>query len=315
MSDIAGQPPAWASFFGVDGWARFLLIIDNDLTRRGVGHQIHGHEGFVRLADGSTLGLSNLAQMCFQAAPERWVGIVEHHFRVALSAGKDASAADAMSKDFALARTAIKLRLWSRESASQQQELVAWDIAEDLVAVLTFDLPDMLVSVKRSDAEKNWNVPRDDLWRIAVANMHAEGLLPAPALDVGDGAQVHVLEGDHTFFAASHVLFLEAYGAAHSPWGAIVAVPRRHVVVFHSIIDLRVIAAINSMLNVIPRMFHEGPGSITSSLYWWTRPSGGLMRLPWELDEHDGTTVSFLPPQPFVDGVLNRLSPPPTRLN
>jgi hypothetical protein len=300
-NDSSAAPPSWASFFGVEGWARFVVVIADDLERRGLAHSIDADDGCVRLADGMVLGLTNLAQMCCQASPDRWPGIVAHHVGIALDP-PDMPAADAMARDFARARTAMKLRLWARDSVPNIS-VVAWDIAEDLVAVLTYDLPEMLVTVKREDADK-WSAPRDELWKIAVGNVRADGLLSAPALDVGNGAQVHVLEGDATFFAASHVLFLEAY-AGTPPFGAVVAVPRRHVAVFHPITDLRVVDAVSSMLNVVPRMFHEGPGSITSSLYWW-RPGHSLMRLPWEVTE---TAIDFLPPPAFAD-MLSRLPPP-----
>ena len=78
--------------------------------------------------------------------------------------------------------------------------------------------------------------------------------------------------------------------------------PRRHTVVFHVIQNLAVVSAINSMLNVVPQMCFEGPGSITPSLYWW-RPGQALMQLPTHVS---GDTVEFHPPPAFTE-MLNRL--------
>jgi hypothetical protein len=307
-NDSCGQPPTWASFFGAEGWARFVAAIVHDLAQRGIKYTLDAEDGCVRLADGSVLGLSNLALMCFREhSLDRWPEIVAYHVGMAIGPG-DTLITEALAKDFDQARRTMKLRLWGRESLPQVP-LIAWDIADDLVAVLTFDLPQTLVSVRREDATA-WGVSKDELWRTAMANVHAEGLLPAPALETGNGAEVWVIDGETTFFAASHVLFLEAYGAAASPYGAIVAVPRRHLVLFHPIIDLRIIDAVSSMLAVVPWMFREGPGSITSSLYWWRRDQA-LMRLPWEAT--DEAAITFLPPAPFVTDVFDRLPPPPRR--
>lgn len=289
-------PPAWAGFFDPAGWSHFLAVLTHDLGQRGTAFQIDADAGCVRLANGTVLGLTNLAQMCFQANRERWPGIVAHHFKVATALPDTTT-----PLDFGEARPLLKIRLWARETLPDVP-LVAWDIADDLVAVLTFDLPEMLQTVRREDVER-WPASKADLWHLALANTRAEGMLRAPALDVGNGAQVHVLEGDATFFAASHVLFIEAY-AGVAPAGAVVAVPRRHTVVFHPITDLSVVHAITSMLNVVPRMCHEGPGSITPSLYWW-RPGQALMLLPAERSEGG---ISFYPPAAFTD-LLNRLRP------
>ena len=87
-------------------------------------------------------------------------------------------------------------------------------------------MPELLATVKRDDTER-WPASKVELWHLAISNTRADGMLRAPALDVGNGAQVHVLEGEATFFAASHVLFLEAYAGA-CPSGAVVAVPRAY---------------------------------------------------------------------------------------
>lgn len=291
-------PPAWAAFFDVPRWNRFLATVQADFQARGIPCSIDGEAGCVRLGEGRVLGLSNIAQTCFQAAEDRWAYLVHYHFGVALAPPQDES--EAIARDFTKARPILKLRLWHRE-ALPALPLVAWDIADDLVAVLTYDLPQMLATVRRDDAEK-WPVSKADLWHLGLRNVRNDGMLQAPSIDVGSGATVHVLEGDSTYFAATHLLFLEAYTGA-APEGALVAVPRRHTVVFHVVRDSKAVGAINSMLEVVPRMCFEGPGSITPSLYWW-RPGQALMQLPAEY-RADGV-VNFTPPAAFVD-VLNRL--------
>jgi hypothetical protein len=295
-------PPSWASFFQANHWAHFLRLVEDELKKRNLQFEIDGPAGCVRIqnagAGSAVLGLSNVAQMCHQISWDRWPGAIAHHFGLAMAPPD----IEDVARNFDKARPLLKLRLWARESVPDV-ELVAWDVADDLVAVLTLDLPEMLATVKRADAMK-WPLSKAELWHLAQTNVRAEGLLAAPAVDVGDGASVHVLEGNRTFFAASHALFLEAY-VGPAPRGAVVAVPRRHTMVFHAIRDLSVVPALNSMMRVIPQMCHEGPGSITSSIYWW-QSNAPLTLLPIEYG--DGG-VTFTPPAPFVD-LLNALPRP-----
>lgn len=293
--------PAWASFYQDAPWGHFLNLVSDALQKRGLGHEVDGDAGCVRLADGRTLGLSNLAQMCHRIPWDRWPGLIDHHFGIALRATATGGDEDLVGS-FETIRPMLKLRVWHREMAPSAP-FVSWDIADDLLAVLTLDQPEMLTTVRRDDAAR-WPLSRADLWHLALANVRAEGLLRAPALDVGDGAVVHVVEGDRTYFAASHVLFLEAYVGPPTPSGCVVAVPRRHTIVFHRIEDRRVVVAVQSMLQVIPTMCHEGPGSISPSLYWW-QPGHALMRLPAQVV---GNTLEFYPPPPFAE-MLNRLPP------
>lgn len=283
------RPPAWASFFEAAHWGHFLSLVADDLRGRGLGPTVDGDGGVVRLADGRCFGLSNLAQMCHRERWDRWPALIAHHFGVALRA---TGAADTGPLDFEPSRASCKLRLWRRE-ALPSPNACHWEIADDLVAALTLDLPDLLMTVNEQDAA-SWPIARADLWNLALANLRADGLLEAPAFDI-EGARLHVLEGDRSFFAASHVLFLEDY-VGPSPHGCVVAMPRRHTLLWSRIVDLQVVAVIPSMLDLTQRMSHEGPGSISPFLYWW-RPGLQLLRLPSQIV---GTTVEFHPPEPFL---------------
>jgi hypothetical protein len=53
------------------------------------------------------------------------------------------------------------------------------------------------------------------------------------------------------------------------------------------------------------RRYAEGPGSLTSSLYWWR--DGKLLTLPTEVDAEG---VQFSPPNEFVEECLDRLARP-----
>jgi hypothetical protein len=70
----------------------------------------------------------------------------------------------------------------------------------------------------------------------------------------------------------------------------------------HPIRDLGVIGAVNHLLILANRMYADGPGSVSDSLYWLR--DGVFERLAGEVQGED---VRFAPPDEFVE-VLNGLA-------
>ena len=303
--DTAGSVPAWALPFSPEEWAWFVATLAEDLDGRGVTHRIDMETGCVHVttAGPNVLGLSNLLQVCRARPREAWAGAVKHHFDVAFDA-KDGATAEQLSGDWTRAQAHVKLRLYQRDNLPDVP-LVTWEIADGLVAVLTFDLPETVISVRLEDREQ-WDVTDDDLYDVALANVRGEGLLPATEIDVGERASLQLLEGGTTFFAASHALFIEDYFRGDlGPYGIILAMPQRHVVLYHRVHDLRVVRVIEAMIVTATNMYVDGPGSISSDLYWLP-PRGEdssledlehcLVRLPCTITDE---TLRFMPPASF----------------
>jgi hypothetical protein len=301
--------------FVPEEWAWFVATLATDLDGRGLEHRFDMDAGCVHVeVEGgrkvpNVLGLQNIAQVCRARPRDAWADAVAHHFDVAFDV-KDGRAAEELAKDWALAKAHVKLRLY-REEHLPSIPLVTWHVANGLVAVLTFDLPDTVISVRHPD-RTTWPVSDEDLYEVALENVRKEGHLRSNEVDIGDGASIHVLEGGQTFFAASHCLFLDEYlgekGALH---GTVIAIPQRHVVLYHPINDLRVVGAIQSMLVTATNMFADGPGSISPDLYWLPPDDHGVLDLLVHLPcERTKDTLRFMPPPEFVE-LLSSLDPPP----
>ncbi|MBX3191236.1 MAG: hypothetical protein KF819_29835 [Labilithrix sp.] len=311
--DTAGKVPDWASMFAPEEWAWFVATLATDLERRGLRHRFDLDVGCVHIDRGDAaarpdvLGLANLSQICRARPRDAWNDAIRHHFDVAFDVGAGRTAEE-LSRDWLLARDAVKLRLYVQDELPDVP-LVTWALADGLVAVLTFDLPESVVSVRQEDRAR-WSVGDDEVFDVALANVRGEGLLPRGKIDVGEGASVGVLEGGSTFFAATHALFLDEYDAV-GPHGTLVAVPHRHTVIYHPIEDLRVVRALDAMIQTTARMHADGPGSISADLYW-LRPDTGdeddvltFVRLPCEIE---ADTLRFRPPAEFV-ALLDALDP------
>ena len=314
--DTAGTVPAWASMFAPEEWAWFVATLAAELERRDIVHRFDMESGqvHVEVTDApNVLGLSNLLQVCRGRPRDGWAGAIRHHFDIAFDV-KDGRTAEELASDWKLARDSVKLRLYVRDNLPDVP-LVTWELADSLVAVLTFDLPDTVITVRLADREQ-WDVTDDDLYDIALANVRGEGLLPATDIELGEGATLRLLEGGSTFFAASHALFIEDYVRGDlGPHGIVLAIPQRHVVLYHAIEDLRVMRVIEAMIVTATNMYVDGPGSISSDLYWLP-PRGEdsslddlehcLVRLPCEITDD---TLRFMPPPQFAR-MLSALQPP-----
>ena len=86
-------------------------------------------------------------------------------------------------------------------------------------------------------------------------------------------------------------------------FGVVAAVPNRHTLLWHPIVDPSALRAIDALVVMAANLCAEGPGSISPHLYWWK--DGTLATLPTrETEEH----YEFVPPDDFVDEVLEKLA-------
>jgi hypothetical protein len=296
--------PAWARFFAAPEYRAFLQAVEAELRRRGAPFEMG--DGSVRAGPAggpsADYGLLNLAQVCHASPPAEWPQAIAAHFDNAFASDAEADAFDVRARSFDDVRPSLRVRLYHPDYLSQvgSDHLVHRVPAEGLVETLVFDLPGTVRTVPLEHVER-WDRPRDELFRIGLENVKAEPAPKVESLDLGQGAACRVITGD-SYFVASHALFLGDYLDGPAPFGALVSVPHRHAVLFHAIADMRVILAIHSLIPVTFGMYQEGPGSISDSLYWWK--DGEWMRLPSKVTAQ---SVTFEPPDRFVDEVLNRL--------
>jgi hypothetical protein len=201
------------------------------------------------------------------------------------------------------ARSMLKIRLYP-ESMLQghvdEAPVVARHLAPGLLAVVARDLPETVEAVPREHAAA-WGIPDDELFRLGYANVADQDQPQVQTRRLDPGFELTTLSSD-SFFTTTNALWPDRYLQVFSATGALVGVPHRHSVLVHSIRDFSALYAINLMLVSLDRMFRQGPGSLSPSLYWW-RP-GSFTLLPGDVVEGQ---VRFSPPSEFVQ-VLNRLA-------
>ncbi len=292
------QAPAWASFFTRADFEHFRGVVAADFARRGWRFIEDGDGLVVNPDDPETrreFGLVNLAQQCHLEDRDAWPGIIEGHFD-----GLDAAFASEgeVPTTWEEARSIIKLRLAGPEVAFPE-DVVRYPVAHGLDAALVLDLPTTIAYLRR-DAIAEWPAV-DELHAVALANMRAE---EPPELEVIDaqGAPITWLTGE-SFFVASRILFLGEVLDATGPYGVLVSVPTRHMLLAHPIRDAQVISAVNSLTVLATNIHRDGPGSVSPALFWWH--AGAITVIDTTFD---GKRIEVTPPPAFVE-VLEALVP------
>ncbi len=299
--------PEWACFFAPEDYREFVARVEGEMKRRGLRYELG--DGTLRVHEGkgepSDYGLLNLAQLCNATERAEWARTVTEHFDSALGAGADAGDLEALAGSLETAGPALKVRLYHPDYLAQigADRLIHRIPAEGLVETLVYDLPGSVRTVPPEHARR-WGRPDGELFRRGLANVRAEASPARQTFDLDRGTRFHALVGD-SFFVASHALFLEEYLGPPTEFGALVSVPHRHAVLYHAIADMRVVVAVSSMIPVTFGMYQEGPGSVSAGIYWWRE--GRLTHLPTQVT---AKSVSFTPPDAFVDEVLDRVPEP-----
>ncbi len=298
--------PEWASFFEAPEYRAFIEAVGTDLYRRSDDVEIE--HGVARLVlDGGAehrFGLQNLAQICNQTEADDWPEIIKGHFDgvIRSSAGADL---ESLADDWARAQSMIKVRLYPHEAVVETLSGLAYrEVGEGLLAVLTYDLPEAVATVPRTDVDK-WPVSKDEAFALGLSNVLEQDPVHAEDVELERGGSFTAMVGD-SFFVTSRMLAVDELLDGGGEFGALVAVPNRHTLLLSPVVDLTVIEALNAMLLVAHNRHAEGPGSLSPHVFW-CRGDEPPMVLRAEVE---GDSLAFTPPDEFVDACLQHLPRP-----
>jgi hypothetical protein len=173
-------------------------------------------------------------------------------------------------------RDTFKVRLIA-EAQLDSTEVVARRAAEDLLLVLTADLPDRVESVGTEYDD-------DEVFVEALSRTRSEPGLELTRHVVAD-SELLMLSGN-SFFVSTHALWAAEFDPPESEHGTLVAVPNRQVVFAHPIRDGAAMRMLTPMLELARRFQAAGGlGSISSQLYWLR--DGRLQRIQLEETESE----------------------------
>jgi hypothetical protein len=286
--------PDWAPFETGNDYTAFIDAVSADLRRRGMEFEM-GDGVVLAQQPGSDephqLGLSNLSQLCHAAERGDWSRIIAAHFTSLLSVqGRDL---DALAADYDQVKPILRVRLMPDESMGgiELPNSVTRPIAPGILGVLVFDFPDSTAGVQ-VDQIAGWPVDVDGLFEQALDNLAAEPTPMHEDVDA-DAARLTVWYGD-SFYVATRALRL-ADVLPPGTTDALIAVPNRHTLLVHPIVDATAVAAMQAVYRMAVRLFRDGPGSISDQPYWWHE--GAIVQVP---HREDGRKIAVYPPDDFV---------------
>lgn len=289
--------PPWSPIADREDWNAFAELIADESAARGWTVDLSGgwaHDGEVRY------GLFNVAGKCRQVERGLWPEVVSEHFAsIAATAARSALGAVPGFTDAGEARAAMKARLLSDAYLEDTgADLLGLRVAEDLIAVVAFDLPENVMLPERDELLQYGG--EEELLELALRQVREE---PGLALERYElhGAPLYALTGE-SFFTATHALWADRLYKPPAELGTLVGVPTRHIVVAHPIRDRSALTVIAQMLQLVARHFGEGPGSLSDGLYWLV--DGRMERLETWIDEQG----PHLSPSPRFAQVLEALA-------
>ena len=193
-------------------------------------------------------------------------------------------------------------------SASLPEDWRAWlsyarPLAGDLVEVLSVDLGGTVVHLRDDDVA---GIGMGRLRAAGRRNLLADEIESHEVVGEAGVGAMHVLEGA-SHFTASKVLEFEellrvTWGADDLPYGAVVALPSRHLIAFHPIEGVDVLDAVPRLTRLVASLCDGSPGGLSPFVYWWRK--GRLTQLSG-LDDFGRVRVMV---DDELTGVLNELA-------
>ena len=167
------------------------------------------------------------------------------------------------------------------------------------ISYLVFDLPHSVESVP-SELPEKWGKNVDELFALGLANVKRSASPSIENVDINEGASFTAYSGE-SFFTASFALLLDQLEGATGPHGTLVAIPHRHMLLFHRIDNADALFAVQHLGVLAVNLDEQGPGSISPNLFWYR--DGKFVNLPFQIE---GDTFNFRPPDEFMK-MLNQL--------
>lgn len=301
------SPPAWANFFTPQQYRAFLNGVEAYFAQQK--RAIVLGDGVVYVDDPKSggkhqLGLLNLAQMCARNEEKEWPEVIADHFRTLEKSHNEQKVLEERLSDFDRVAELLSVRLWPENYLAEldRAKILHRKDLPGTISALVFDLPSSIRNVTPEEAQA-WGKSPAELFDIGLANVRETCIPDVSEQEMGEGVTL-TLFSDESFFVASHALLLDQHPECVGPFGALVGIPHRHVLLAYPIEDLRVMQAVPMIIPVIAGMERDGPGSISPMLYWYQ--DGDFTNLPYRIEKN---TLHFSPPEDFVE-MLNLLAEP-----
>ena len=232
--------------------------------------------GAIRLEDGRSIGLLEVAQHCNLRPRADWKSMISSHLRT-IGEHLDVAAS------FSMFDLRIRLVPDAPADADTFAKFGARAFADGIVQLLAVDVDNAVRCIAESEVEAlGWDV--EEAWRSAVMQTEMfEQPEELHQIDVGDASFLHLFgQRPYTASMIGVVDRLIESTAQIGEFGAIVSMPLRHSILVHPVEDNSARTALSALVPITRQLYKQGPGSVSPHLYWWQR--GTLTLIPTVFD-------------------------------
>jgi hypothetical protein len=247
---------------------RLVRLAEDAVAQRGLPMQYDGEGALVPVGDdgvpvrgGMFAGLANLARTVAELPRQRWRTAVAAHFDQMIALDGPPSLPDDLESE-------LYLRL---VCASTIRSDWAERVPEFVPGVLTAPATYTGRAVAMHFDIDSLGVTWDEATRLGMANLRR---LHDEVEHVHyNGAEVTVLTG--SMFTASRALVLdtvlrESMRVENPPFGCLVAMPARDLLLVHVLRDHTVVTALDMLLTLATTLFSSRPGAVSPHVYYVT---------------------------------------------
>ena len=284
----------WAPIMSAEQFVKFQSTVGEYFDAKGQAVEWSADKGMATAKNGAQMGMGNIAQICAQAEESEWPGIISEHFNRLEAAVAQASADEIPPWD--QVKAGLTIRLMANEAVPDQfRGNSVWrrDL-QGVATMLAIDYPETVATVSRASAVE-WGMPDEQLFAHALANLESTFKLHEPVVKDLMNGPLFLFSAEH-FFAASHALLLNRMPQCVGPYGAVVAIPTRHLLLCCPVNTFDIVKDIGVMLNIAHKAETDGPGSITNQLYFYR--DGSFFVIASEMG--DDQQLRLTPPPEFI---------------
>lgn len=262
-------------------YAEILKISERECARLGKITSIQA--GTIKLItqeneEEVSFHLDNLVRKCHYNDRTEWTTIIKNHFgRYPL----DKSKAKFLSKDFEYAKPLLKVLVRSIDNIPEGM-VHRIDIPETS-SFLILDYDERFHFLMEKDIQE-WNIPKNELFEIALANISIEKIDIQEVLWADKFELFSFFSGD---FSASFMLEIGKNAPfSIGKYGAIVAIPTKGSAFVHPLDENTVLAFIHVFEKTFHSFYTEDEVPISNDYYWFYKDKFTAFKIAKENERH-----------------------------
>ncbi|MDR1794164.1 MAG: hypothetical protein LBR25_02040 [Erysipelotrichaceae bacterium] len=292
------EVPLWANQLTEKNYPVFIVAIEAYFAKKG-DYILNDEIGIVE-CNGTTFGLTNIAQKCAQIKPAQYPAAIRELFDRIFANFEFNKEFSAHLDDFEYIKPYLATRLYHRNYLEYAgiDETVATPFCGDLYKTLVFDFPEIVRTVKPEELKDLEKTP-EELLSIGEENIRSNYGFTIEKTEFLDDIIYTV--NDRHFFVGNLLFVIENYPQLLGREGTLVAVPTRDTLLMYPMEDAKAILVLNHLFNVVPRLYETGPGSLSNEIFWYH--DGAFEKLNYEY----GEKIQFYVSEELTQA-LNRLA-------